>query len=166
MDLVAIQAAISSLKAATDISKSILEMRNMAEVQGKVIELQSALLEAQNCALSATTAQFELQERIRVLETQLKEEDDWEPQKARYRLVNPWRGPAQTYALRREKADGEEPHFVCATCFHNGKRVILNPIKNKEGWIQMVCPSCKATMDTGLRGIGAPQYAEEYENKG
>jgi hypothetical protein len=46
MDVVAIQAAISSLKAATDISKSIMDMNNMSEVQAKVIELQSALLEA------------------------------------------------------------------------------------------------------------------------
>ena len=166
MDLTAIQAAITSLKAATDISRSILEMKSMAEVQSKVIQLQSALLDAQNGALTATTAQFELQERIRTLEAQLKEKGDWEAQKVRYRLVNPWRGPAQTYALKREASNGEEPHFVCASCFHIGKRVILNPINNKDGWVQMVCPSCKAVMDTGYRGIGRPEYAEEYEAKG
>ncbi len=58
MDITAIQAAIASLKTATDVSRSILEMKSMSEVQGKVIELQSALLEAQNCALSATASQF------------------------------------------------------------------------------------------------------------
>lgn len=117
MDLIAIQAAISSLKSATDISRSLLEMKSMADVQGKVIELQSALLEAQNNALSATTAQFELQERIRELETQLKGRSDWDAQKSRYALVNPWQGPAQTYALKRSEAQGEEPHFACANCF-------------------------------------------------
>ena len=73
----AIQAAIASLKAATDISRSLLDMKSMADVQGKVIELQSALLEAQNGALSATKAQFELQERVRELEALLKDKSDW-----------------------------------------------------------------------------------------
>lgn len=54
MDFAAIQGAISSLKAATEISRSIMDMKTMSEVQGKVIELQSALLEAQNSALSAS----------------------------------------------------------------------------------------------------------------
>ena len=44
MDLLAIQGAISSLKAAAEITKSIMDMKNMSEVQGRVIELQSALL--------------------------------------------------------------------------------------------------------------------------
>lgn len=165
MDLTAIQAAISSLKAAINITRSILEMKNMADVQSKVIELQSALLEAQNCALSAITAQFELQEKIRALEAQLKEKEDWEAQKVRYQLVNPWRGPAQIYVLKRAASNGEGPHFICANCFHNGKRVILNPIKNREGFVQIVCPSCKAVMDTGYRGISEPKYAEEYDIK-
>jgi hypothetical protein len=39
MDLGAIQAAISSLKAATGIAKSILETKSEIEIQGKVIEL-------------------------------------------------------------------------------------------------------------------------------
>jgi hypothetical protein len=43
------------------------------------------------------------------------------------------------------------------------KRVILNPVNNKDAFITMVCPSCKATMETGLRGAGGPKYAEELE---
>lgn len=162
MDFVAIQGAISSLKTAAEISKSIMEMKNMTEVQGKVIELQSALLEAQNCALTATASQFELQEKVRELEAKLKERDDWEKEKSRYQLVSPWQGPAKTYALRESHSNGEEPHLVCSSCFHKKEKVILNPIKNKEGWVQMVCPVCRSVMDTGYRGISSPSYAEKY----
>lgn len=161
MDLIAIQAAISSLKSATDIARSLLEMKSMSEIQGKVIELQSALLQAQNCALSATTAQFELQERVRLLEAQLREKADWETEKSRYRLVSPWIGPAQVYALTQAAANGEEPHFLCTSCFHDGKRIILIPV-SQEGWLQMVCPACKATMATGYQTLGAANYAEAY----
>lgn len=64
MNLTAIQAAITSLKIASKITKNILETKSITEVQSKVIELQTALLEAQDCALSATSAQFELQENL------------------------------------------------------------------------------------------------------
>ncbi len=165
MDLTAIQAAIASLKTAISISKNIHEIRSTAEIQSKVIALQSALLEAQNSALSATTAQFELQEKVTELEAKLKAVGDWEEQKKRYALVNPWKGPAQTYALKRSCAEGEEPHFLCANCFHNAKRVILNPSK-RDAWILMACPSCKATLDTGYRGIGSPKFAESYVKEG
>ena len=162
MDLVAIQAAISSLKAASEISKSFLELKTTTEIHSKVFELQSALLEAQNAAISATTAQFELQEQVRRLEERLREVTLWGDQEGRYSLVCPWRGPAQVYALKRETAEGEEPHFLCCNCFHDRRKVILNPHK-KDGWILMVCPSCKATIHTGWQGIGPPKYAEQYE---
>jgi hypothetical protein len=165
MDLGAIQAAITSLKAATGIAKSILETKSEIEIQGKVIELQSALLDAQSSALAATTSQFELQERIRSLEDLLKAASAWGDQEKRYALVCPWRGPAQVYALRKACSDSEAPHFLCPNCFHGKKRVILNPINNKDAFICMACPSCKATMETGYRAIGSPKYAEDYEKE-
>ena len=67
MDLSAIQAAITSLKVATDVLKSILGITSTTEIQGKVIELQTALLEAQTSAISATSAQLELQKKGRKL---------------------------------------------------------------------------------------------------
>lgn len=163
MDLSAIQGAIVSLKAATDISSALLGMKVTGEVQTKVIELQTALLAAQNAALSATAAQFELQEKVRGLEAQLQTKNDWDVIRARYRLVSPWGGAAQAYSLLREAADGDAPHLACAACFHNRRIAILNPITNREGWVQMVCPVCKSTMDTGYRGIGGPRFAEDYE---
>lgn len=163
MDLSAIQGAIVSLKAATDISSALLGMKVTGEVQTKIIELQSALLAAQNAALSATTAQFELREKVRGLEAQIQQSSDWDSTRVRYRLVSPWRGPAQAYALLRAAADGDPPHLACAACFHNRRVVILNPLSNKDGWVQMVCPACRSTMDTGYRGIGEPSYVEDYQ---
>ena len=163
MDIAAIHAAIAGLKAATDITSALLKMKVTTEVQTKVYELQTALLAAQNAALSATTAQFELQAKVRELEVQIQQKADWEAVRARYRLVTPWQGPAQAYALLREAAHDEPPHLACTACFHNRRVVILNPMNNKERWVQMVCPACKAAMETGYRGIGAPKYAEEYE---
>lgn len=162
MDMTAIQAMMGSLKAATDISKAIFDLQTTAEVQGKVIAMQSALLAAQSSALEATNAQFLLQEKVRDLESQIKGFQDWGEEKKRYSLVSPWQGPAQAYALKKEQADGEEPHLLCPNCFHNRKRVILNPISTKEAYINMVCPACKSNCDTGYRRVGNAKYAEEY----
>jgi len=162
MDAGAIQALIASLKTATEVAKAIFDMKTNSEVRSKVSEIQSALLSAQNSALSATTAQFELRERVRELEAQLKAVNDWEAQKSRYCLVAPWQGAAQAYALRESLSQGEAPHLLCANCFQSSRRAILNPQRDKEGWVVMVCPSCKATLYTGFYDVGGPLYAEGY----
>lgn len=162
MELSDIQTAIASLKAAAEISKSILKLKSNAEIREKVLELQAALLEAQNSALSATTSQFELQERVRGLEDELRSINRWNEEEKRYKLVCPWGGVAQVYALRRSEADGNQAHFLCSNCFHERKRVILLPTR-RGSWIVMSCPSCKASLETGYRGLGPPQYAEDYD---
>ena len=166
MDITAIQAAITGLKVATGLTKGILETKIEIEIQGKVIELQTALLEVHTNAISATTAQFELLERVRTLEEQLKAFNDWDEQGPRYALVCPWEGNvAQVYALRKASSAGEVAHFLCPNCFHKRQRVILNPVfVTANRWVSLACPSCKASIDTNWRAIGAHKYAEEYES--
>lgn len=156
---------MASLKAATDISKALFDLKVTSEVQGKVIELQSALMSAQSSALEATNAQYSLQERVRDLESQLRAFQDWGDQEKRYALISPWKGPVQVYALMRESAGGEQAHYLCTNCFHARKRVILNPT-DKDGWIYLACPNCKSNISTGYRGIGAPKYAEDSAGEG
>ena len=164
MDITAIQSAITSLKVGMDLIKGIRETENANEVPGKVIELQAALWEAHNNAISATTAQFELLDRVRALEEQLKAFNDWDEQGPRYTLVYPWQDAAQVYALRKASSDGEVAHFLCSNCFHERHRVILNQvITTANRYVSLVCPSCKASIDSIFRSIGSPNYAEEYE---
>ena len=89
MDIAAIQSIFPGLKVATGLVKGILETNNAIEVQGKIIELQAALLEVHTNAISATTAQLELLEQVRALEEQLKAFNDWDEQGPRYTLVCP-----------------------------------------------------------------------------
>jgi hypothetical protein len=161
MDLLAIQGLASSLKTAIDVSKALFDLKLSADVQTKVIDLQSAILAAQNSALAATAAQFELQERVKELEAQLRAVEDWNATKARYLLVAPWRGAAQVYALRRAESRGEEPHFLCTNCFHQRKPVILIPTPVQHMAI-MQCPACKALIQTGYTAVGPAKYAEEF----
>ena len=160
MDIGAIQGMMTSLTAATNVTKALFDLKVTAEVQSKVIELQSSLLAAQNSALEAVNAHYTLQERIRDLENQILNFEDWAKQAQRYTLVCPWQGPAQVYALKAANADGEQPHYLCINCFHNQKRVILNPMP-KDGWVYLVCPACQSSIATGCRVVGVPKYAED-----
>ena len=165
MDIAAIQSTITGLKVATGLIKGILETKNAIGVQGEIIELQAALLEVHTNAISATTAQFELLDRVRALEEQLKAFNDWDEQGPRYTLVCPWNDAAQVYALRKASSEGEAAHFLCPNCFHGRQRVIFNQVADKGNRyrVALVCPSCKAKITTAFNGIEAPKYAEEYE---
>lgn len=156
---------VGSLKAATDISKALLELKVTAEVQGKVIDLQSALLSAQQSALDASGAQFDLQERVRTLEAEIRALNDWGDQEKRYALVSPWGGADRLFALKMEYARGEAPHYLCPNCFFGRKRSTMNAQK-VEGWVILVCPRCKARVDTTYRAAGPPQFAEDCAREG
>lgn len=130
--------------------------------KGSTIEAQEKIMELREGAIELQEQNIQLRERIRELEGQVKAVSDWEEQKNRYALVSPWNGPAQAYALKESHSQGERPHLLCTNCFHNSKRVLLNPSKSKDGFIALICPTCKASLDTGYRGIGEPMYAESY----
>ncbi|MCK5229299.1 MAG: hypothetical protein KAR13_03480 [Desulfobulbaceae bacterium] len=133
--------------------------------KGSTIEAQEQIMSLREGALELQEENQELKNRIREIEAKLQSIDDWEIEKEKYVLVSPWKGAAQVYALKQSKSEGAEPHLLCTNCFHGSKKVILNPTK-KDSRVLMVCPSCKATLDTGYRGIGSPTYAEEYTKEG
>ena len=161
MDPVDIQAVTGSIRTALEITSSLIPQRSSSKDRERIANLQAALLEVQAFAMSASTAQFEQQERIRELEGQLRLATDWGDQKSRYALVCPWQNAAQVYALKRCTAEGEEPHYICPNCFHNRHTAVLIPTYT-YGWLIMSCPSCKATLHTSYRGTGPPQYAEDF----
>lgn len=130
--------------------------------KGSTIEAQEKIMELREGAIELQEANIELRQRVRELEQRLAAIDEWKEQKHRYVLVAPWNGPAQVYALKESESGGEQRHFLCTNCFHNSKRVVINPAKSKDGWVSLVCPACKSSVDTGYRGIGEPEYAEKY----
>ncbi|HXY21957.1 MAG TPA: hypothetical protein VEI29_04690, partial [Burkholderiaceae bacterium] len=143
MDLSLIQGTITGLKFAGDLAKSLLELKTMAEVQGKVIELQSAILSAQSSALSANADQAAMIEEIRALKEEIARVKAWETEKQRYELKSPFPGSA-VYALKKSMSRGEPAHYICANCYEQGKRSILQNARDKEAWTAFACSSCKS----------------------
>ena len=128
--------------------------------KGSTLEAQGQILSLREGALELQEENLELKINIRELEAKLRATENWTKEKEKYVLANPWRGPAQVYALKKDRSDGEQPHYVCTNCFHNQTKVILNPTKSVTSLL-MTCPTCKATLDTGYREVGKPKYFED-----
>lgn len=69
--LMTLQGAVLSLKTASDIAKGFLHLQSLAENQGKVIELNEAILSAQSSAITAQSEHFAMVERVRDLEKEI-----------------------------------------------------------------------------------------------
>lgn len=160
MDMSLIQGTISGLKLAGDIAKGLLELKTMSEVQGKVIELQSAILSAQSSALSANADQAAMVEEIRALKEEIARVKAWEIQKERYKLHSPWEGSV-VYALKQSMSNFEPPHWICTSCYENGRKSILNQTQGKDGWCLVTCPVCKSQVQSPWRSPSALEYAAE-----
>jgi hypothetical protein len=99
---------------------------------------------------------------VNALEMQIAQIKAWNEQKKRYKLTNPWEdNPALVYALRESHKDSEAAHWVCTKCYDDGRRSLLQPQKDKTGFILLCCPTCNAQVHTGWRGIAAAKYAAD-----
>jgi DNA-directed RNA polymerase subunit RPC12/RpoP len=138
--MLVIQSAVSSLKTAGDIAKGFLQLKSIADVQGKVIELQSAILGAQTSALAAQSEQATMIQRVRDLEEEVRNVKAWEEAKQRYSLYEPTAG-SFVYALKENSGSPEPSHWICTNCYENNKRSILQ-LKSIGKVDQYVCPHC------------------------
>ncbi len=124
MDIGSISVALSSLKAARDISQAMLELKSTADIQLKVIELQGQILTAQNSALNAQSEQYELKKKLSEAEAELVRLLQWETEKQRYSLLEISPG-VFSYGLKEESRGTEPGHWLCANCFNKGAKSIL-----------------------------------------
>ena len=146
MDITLLQGAITSLKAASDIAQGLVSLKVGAEVNAKAIELQSIVMSAQSGAIAAQSEQFTMLEQIRSLKEEVANAKAWKEESQRYALIQPWDG-AFTYALKEDSKRAEPPHWICAKCYQESKKSILqdngNPYLDKAA---LICPSCKTTL--------------------
>lgn len=142
IDMGSIQAAVVSLKAATDIAKGIRELTNINDVQGKIAELRAEILSAQSSALAANSDQFALLQRVRDLEKEIADMEAWDAEAQRYILTEIATG-VFTYTVKEEHRAGEPEHHLCTNCFNQRHKSILQAETHDVGRAQhYVCNRC------------------------
>ena len=148
MDITTIGGSIASLKAAAEIAKTLVGIRDHTEIQSKVIQLQSAILSAQSDAMNTQTECLAARQRVKDLEGELDKMRAWEATKARYELVEL---PQNVYVYSLKAGQSTEPeHHICAHCYENQRKSILQSRGSSHGIETLHCPACGNQLRTGI----------------
>ncbi len=132
-----INAAIQSAKTAFDLIKATKELSNSTEVLTAVNDIQMKLSSAIAAALASQEKQASLAERVRELEAQLRDSEDWQKEMQRYELVE---FPTKALALKLKEgmANGEPMHHLCKACADKKQKTTLQPFGQR-----LICPESK-----------------------
>jgi hypothetical protein len=122
--LAEIGAGLGSLKAMKDIVQTLNSVRNEVAVNSVKIELQAHILDVQQALLAAQEAGAATARRIAELEQEIVGFKDWRGEAERYQLQDVGRG-ATVYALKLGMENGEPPHWLCANCFNQRRKSLL-----------------------------------------
>ncbi len=147
--------AMTSLNAAMNIAKGLISVRDIATIQGKVIELQTEIMSAQSSALSAQSEQFTMLDRIRELEKEVADLKAWSHERSRYEL-KPIGDAGVVYMLKTEERGSEPPHWICQNCYQDGHAIALAKAEERFPRATWKCPRCATKVD--LHASRKPSY--------
>lgn len=151
VDLLAIGQGLGALKAASDIAKTLVGLRDSAQLLEKSVELNRKILDAQGALTEARSEQTAMIEQIRTLEEEIARLKSWETEKQRYELKRYLPG-VLFYTLKQEGAGGEPVHALCAKCYHDGKKAIVQRTgKTTARDPTHFCPQCRTEYYVWLR---------------
>ena len=148
-DMSAIAAALSSFSALKDIAQAIVSLHDAQALQAKVLEFNRQLIDAQTKILAVNEERSALIEEIHQLKKQVADLEAWETEKQRYELKSIGAG-SFARALKPETQGSETPHYICANCYENRQKSILQPEPTSMASRALAtppmlfCPKCKA----------------------
>jgi hypothetical protein len=143
MPVAEISAALISLRAALDITKAMIGLRDAEAFRSKSIELQVLILESLDKAIESREAYSAQLDRVRALEAEVTSLKDWNAEKQNYELKTIGRGVI-AYMLQHDKRSAEQPHWLCPNCFANGEKAFFQatPASTDSGRIYK-CAKCQ-----------------------
>jgi hypothetical protein len=123
-DMSSISSVAGTLKGASDILKTAMHLRDTQAFQAKMVELNGEIMAAQSSALRAHVAQTAMVQEIGELKKQIADTEAWDREKQRYQLTDHGSGTF-SYTLKEGMEQGEPPHKICAHCYQQGRKSIL-----------------------------------------
>lgn len=142
---------LNGLKAAIDITKALVDVRDAAKLAAVRVELLGHLIETQEAQLALIAEKRELAERVRQLE-------DWDREAEGYELADIGNG-CLAYVKKSDGNGIETPHSLCPNCYHQRRKSFLVPYAIDVGRAQaMQCHACKTEMI--IRGVDGREMAK------
>lgn len=108
---------LAIFKSLFDTAKGLKDLNDATIRNAVSIELQEKILAAQQ-------QQAALIQRVGELEKEMASFEAWQAEKKRYHLTDFGEGTF-AYLLKSEMGNGEPSHRLCATCYEQGKKSIL-----------------------------------------
>jgi hypothetical protein len=142
-------AGLSAFKMMFDIAKSLKDMNDTVKRNAAVADLWEQIISAQTRYAAAV-------EEIGHLEKELTRFKTWEAEKQRYKLTEVGHGMT-TYTLKEGMENGEPAHHLCASCYNNGHKSVLQTETRNPGRCEvMVCHRCGS--DLYIHGARIPEH--------
>lgn len=155
---------VTAVGAFSAVIKGVEALKNLAtsaDAQAKISDLYGIILSGQAIAFEDNLKQRALLETIEELKDQIRAMEAWNSEKQRYQLARPWTG-AVVYALKKSASNGEPPHWICANCYNDGKKSLLNyaPTETRAERKTLVC-RCKTLVPSPYHSADEMKYAED-----
>ena len=157
--------ALGAIKSAGDTVKSLVQLRDISLVREKAIELHSQILAAQESALNAKAREATLIAEIHDLKEQIAQLKQWDADKQAYELCAVGTG-AFAYACKPDAKPSEPPHWLCAKCFNEQRKSLLQYAGRTNGRHDSVyaCGTCGDKVQTPWSNT-PEKLAEEQINE-
>jgi hypothetical protein len=165
VDMTAIGVISTSLNTIVNITKAMKDVHDATLIDGKVFELNRAILETQQSVFAANQERTALIERVRELEKEISDARNWETEKQKYELVRLTEHGPFAYASKGEMSGGEPPYHICATCYDQGKKSILHPETRSPRMAHvLICNMCDSVIYKS--GIRQPEHSSRGPTRG
>jgi len=133
--------AIGLVAGITQTAKRLADTREEVKVNEVAIQLQGVVLDLQTEMMMIQSDYQNVLRSHEDLEKKLVAQENWEKERARYRLERVGEG-VFVYALNPGQAEGEPHHWLCTRCYDNKQKSILQ----RYGVGEYRCPVCKTSV--------------------
>ena len=134
-------AGLSAFNSMFSIAKSLKDMNDAVVRNAAIANLWEQILSAQSRYSEAV-------ERIHELEKKLTKFETWEAEKKRYALRDISNRGELAYVVKAAELRGEPPHAICARCYQEEKKSILQRSgRGLEGQTYYRCLVCDHVLD-------------------
>lgn len=137
-------AVATSIKTACDITKSMSSAsQTVAERNKAVSETLGILISVQSDVVAVRSDYYEMLKTKDILEKRIAEFEQWGKTEGQYRLTEVHRG-VFVYVPKNPDEIGQPAHWLCANCWQEKKKSILQAEYHHSEAAAYTCQRCKA----------------------
>jgi hypothetical protein len=156
-----IAGALAAIKTIKDLTQSVVTARDTAIIKEDRSKLLALVYDIQENLFAAQEERAALIKKIEDLEKKVLSMENWVEEKQRYKLEKLPNSGVFAYAEKPGTETGQTPHWICATCYENGKKSILQPeTRNPGRALVLVCNTCGSEIyEAGARFPDHPKIS-------